>query len=210
MGRTPGTARGPRFIFRKIHLYGKTKKSTHGHQTTLPKCTNFWERGQTGSLFPKDSKNAVLSSIRRTWRPRRAREVGLQGRPVHRPTLHPPTYPAHILPTYPGVTDLPCTTHRPRTRETHPSEKWKRPSLPRQTSHADEGWPAGTALPWSIFSSYLPCTHRPTLYLASDSNPVISTTGRPTGERTARPRSPRRPLSSRILLDAFRPLPVSS
>jgi hypothetical protein len=34
--RTPDRARGPLFIFRKIHLYGKTKKSTHGHQTAKP------------------------------------------------------------------------------------------------------------------------------------------------------------------------------
>jgi len=33
VGRTPDRARGPLFIFRKIHLYGKFKKSTHGHQT---------------------------------------------------------------------------------------------------------------------------------------------------------------------------------
>jgi hypothetical protein len=29
--RTPRPAPGPLLIFRKIHLYGKTKKSTHGH-----------------------------------------------------------------------------------------------------------------------------------------------------------------------------------
>jgi hypothetical protein len=42
VGRTPGIARGPLFIFRKIHLYGKTKKSTHGHQTAKPFRTHFF------------------------------------------------------------------------------------------------------------------------------------------------------------------------
>jgi hypothetical protein len=42
VGRTPELPRGPLFIFRKIHLYGKTKKSTHGHQTTKPFCTHFF------------------------------------------------------------------------------------------------------------------------------------------------------------------------
>ena len=41
VGRTPDRARGPLFAFRKIHLYGKTKKSTHGHQTAKPFCTHF-------------------------------------------------------------------------------------------------------------------------------------------------------------------------
>src|ERR1700753_2281518 len=35
----PPGARGPLFIFRKIHLYGKTKKSTHGHTNEKPICT---------------------------------------------------------------------------------------------------------------------------------------------------------------------------
>lgn len=40
VGCTPARLRGPLFLFRKIHLYGKTKKSTHGHQTTKPSCTH--------------------------------------------------------------------------------------------------------------------------------------------------------------------------
>jgi hypothetical protein len=35
----PPGARGPLFIFRKINLYGKTKKSTHGHTNEKPICT---------------------------------------------------------------------------------------------------------------------------------------------------------------------------
>lgn len=37
---TPDGARAPLFIFRKIHLYGETKKSTHGHQDQIPYCTH--------------------------------------------------------------------------------------------------------------------------------------------------------------------------
>ena len=40
---SPAGARGPLFIFRKIHLYGKTKKWTHGHTTELPTCAPFAE-----------------------------------------------------------------------------------------------------------------------------------------------------------------------
>jgi hypothetical protein len=47
VGRTPGLPRGPLFIFRKIHLYGKTKKSTHDHQTTKPFCTHFFKSAYT-------------------------------------------------------------------------------------------------------------------------------------------------------------------
>src|ERR1700761_2674844 len=38
-GPTPPGARGPLFIFRKIILYGETKKSTHGHTTRTPTRT---------------------------------------------------------------------------------------------------------------------------------------------------------------------------
>lgn len=38
---TPDGARAPLFIFRKIHLYGETKKSTHGHRTQKPHCTHL-------------------------------------------------------------------------------------------------------------------------------------------------------------------------
>lgn len=42
---SPDPARAPLFFFRKIHLYGKTKKSTHGHQNQKPYCTHFFEPG---------------------------------------------------------------------------------------------------------------------------------------------------------------------
>lgn len=58
VGPTPGRARGPLFIFRKIHLYGKTKKSTHGHTNPKPFCTHFFQivhadrggRGERGEI----------------------------------------------------------------------------------------------------------------------------------------------------------------
>jgi hypothetical protein len=36
--RTPAAGSGPANDFRKIHLYGKTEKPTHGHQTTGTIC----------------------------------------------------------------------------------------------------------------------------------------------------------------------------
>jgi hypothetical protein len=39
VGGPPGRARGPLLIFRKKILYGKTKKSTHGHQTPNRRAT---------------------------------------------------------------------------------------------------------------------------------------------------------------------------
>src|SRR4029434_10026353 len=47
VGCTPDRARGPLSAFRKIHLYGKTKKSTHGHQTAKPFCTHFFKSAYT-------------------------------------------------------------------------------------------------------------------------------------------------------------------
>ena len=55
MGRTPDRARGPLLIFRKIHLYGKTKKSTHGHQTTKPFCTHSPFPAVADSTWPAES-----------------------------------------------------------------------------------------------------------------------------------------------------------
>src|SRR6478735_4929412 len=40
---TPRSAPGPLLIFRKIHLYGKSKKSTHDHQTARPIYMTFFE-----------------------------------------------------------------------------------------------------------------------------------------------------------------------
>ena len=43
--RTPRRVRAPLFGFRKIHLYGKSKKSTHGHQTQIQICSTFLQPG---------------------------------------------------------------------------------------------------------------------------------------------------------------------
>jgi hypothetical protein len=55
VGRTPDRVRGLLFIFRKIHLYGKTKKSTHGHQTTKPFCTHSPFPAVADSTWPAES-----------------------------------------------------------------------------------------------------------------------------------------------------------
>ena len=53
--RTPTGARGPLFIFRKIHLYGKTKKSTHGRTTPTPTPARprHRRRGTTAPACPE-------------------------------------------------------------------------------------------------------------------------------------------------------------
>jgi hypothetical protein len=56
----PAGARGPLFIFRKIHLYGKSKKSTHGHTTQTPTCTNFQS---TACARPRQRTRARLQRL---------------------------------------------------------------------------------------------------------------------------------------------------
>lgn len=51
----PPAARGPLLIFRKIHLYGKTKKSTHDHQNGNAASTSQMRAGPT---HPRDSMSA--------------------------------------------------------------------------------------------------------------------------------------------------------
>ena len=57
---TPDRARAPLFIFRKIHLYGKTKKSTHGHQNQKPYCTHFSQPGLKRKSSSRGSKQYLL------------------------------------------------------------------------------------------------------------------------------------------------------
>ena len=76
VGRTPGRARGPLLIFRKIHLYGKTKKSTHGHQTTKPFCTHFFFASPDHSTRPAESNGVGLAAAGCLWRARGRFEVG--------------------------------------------------------------------------------------------------------------------------------------
>ena len=67
VGRTPEPARGPLFIFRKILNYGKTKKSTHGHQTTLPFCTHFCKPALTDATDQGESNGGGPVGVRRLW-----------------------------------------------------------------------------------------------------------------------------------------------
>jgi len=67
VGRTPEPSRGPLFIFRKIHLYGKTKKSTHGHQTTKPFCTHFFKSAYTDYFDQGESDGGGPVFVRGLW-----------------------------------------------------------------------------------------------------------------------------------------------
>jgi len=67
VGRTPELPRGPLFIFRKIHLYGKTKKSTHGHQTTKPFCTLFFKSAYTDYFDQGEFNGGGRILVRGLW-----------------------------------------------------------------------------------------------------------------------------------------------
>lgn len=85
VGRTPGRLRGPLFIFRKIHLYGKTKKSTHGHTNVKPFRTQILNFSQADRAGFEEQNDARLPSQGRLGRPPETVKVGLQGRS---PTLY--------------------------------------------------------------------------------------------------------------------------
>jgi hypothetical protein len=76
VGRTPELPRGPLFIFRKIHLYGKTKKSTHGHQTTKPFCTHFFKSLPTDQIDQGESDGGGPDLVRGLWPAQEAIKVG--------------------------------------------------------------------------------------------------------------------------------------
>lgn len=63
VGRTPEPARGPLFIFRKIHLYGKFKKSTHDHQTTKPFRTHFFQSRHAARSRLSDHNDGLQSLV---------------------------------------------------------------------------------------------------------------------------------------------------
>jgi hypothetical protein len=102
VGRTPDRARGPLFIFRKIHLYGKTKKSTHGHQTAKPFCTHFWAAGSTDATGHGGFNGAGLAAVRGPWRPAGPFKVGYRVGGWRGSRQVRPTYPAPQI-------DLPYT-----------------------------------------------------------------------------------------------------
>lgn len=108
---TPPRVPGPLFIFRKIHLYGKTKKSTHGHTTQTPTTPGQALRGQRGPRMPPRPPDRPPGPAH-----------ALQGR---RATLQQPTYPAPgRLPytAYPAA----AAPNRGRGRVPPPGEKKKK------------------------------------------------------------------------------------
>ena len=68
VGSTRPGARAPLLIFRKIHLYGKTKKSTHDHQTAKPYCTHFPHASSEYITERCGSNGGGLASWRGLWR----------------------------------------------------------------------------------------------------------------------------------------------
>ena len=97
VGRTPEPARGPLFIFRKIHLYGKTKKSTHGHQTTKPFCTHFFKSLPTDQIDQGESDGGSPDLVRGLWPSRKAIEVGCRVASSQRESDLPCTYTGPTL-----------------------------------------------------------------------------------------------------------------
>ena len=67
-GRTPGPAPAPPLIFRKIRLYGQTKKSTHGHPTTRPFRTHLFGIAIIDAAGPGESVETPQGPPRRRGR----------------------------------------------------------------------------------------------------------------------------------------------
>lgn len=100
MGCTPGRVPGPPLIFRKMIYYGKTKKSTHGHRTTLPFCTHFTLATQSAQSYRNPAAylpcTTSPTSLARVLH-RRPRRPSLTVLPYTYPT--PPSQPSYpILP----------------------------------------------------------------------------------------------------------------
>jgi hypothetical protein len=104
VGRTPEPARGPLFIFRKIHLYGKTKRSTHGHTNDIPTRTEksfasskiFDFAPPTRPPARARHKQRACTHTGTAARPRRPKKCAARNR-AQRATQHP-TPPHHAAP----------------------------------------------------------------------------------------------------------------
>ena len=100
----PAGARGPLFIFRKIHLYGKTKKSTHGHTNDIPTRTEksfasskiFDFAPPTRPPARARHKQRACTHTGTAARPRRPKKCAARNR-AQRATQHP-TPPHHAAP----------------------------------------------------------------------------------------------------------------
>jgi hypothetical protein len=76
VARSPESARPPLFIFAGRVLYGKTKKSTHGHTNVNPFCTRFPKVLPAGRA-PRGKPNRVPQPFhRRLWQPLRPSTSG--------------------------------------------------------------------------------------------------------------------------------------
>jgi hypothetical protein len=96
---TPRPLPGPLLTFRKIHLYGKTKKSTHGHTTATPIRPHPWRLAQGGNQGRRTQPAHFPAPPGPRWpcaRVVQGRSMGLQGSTINRlpcsirPTLHLP------------------------------------------------------------------------------------------------------------------------
>lgn len=97
--RTPDWVRVPLCIFRKIHLYAKSKKPTHDHQTVTPFGTHFFDLGSTYAIGRCDSNGAHETFHRRLVKALHAFEVRYRVG-GHRGAAHSA-----------NTGDLPCTPH---------------------------------------------------------------------------------------------------
>jgi hypothetical protein len=123
----PRSSRGPGFFFRKIHLYGKTKKWTHDHTSSPTIATFFPRRPPPSPPGPCGSNGAVRFPVAAPVVELRAFELACRLGP-HRPTLYLPcTYPAaHCLPcTYPAPAGASRgTERRPVARLSGRHRRW--------------------------------------------------------------------------------------
>jgi len=79
VGPTPDRARARVNGFRKIHLYGKTKKSTHGHTNPKPFCTRFFQSLHARRAGSGEHNDTRQPFPRRPGRALRRVEVGALG-----------------------------------------------------------------------------------------------------------------------------------
>ena len=79
VGPTPDRARARVNVFRKIHLYGKTKKSTHGHTNPKPFCTRFFQSLHARRAGSREHNDTRQPFQRRPGRALRRVEVAALG-----------------------------------------------------------------------------------------------------------------------------------
>jgi len=88
--------------------YGKTKKSTHGHRTTLPLCTPFALATQSAQSYRNPTADLPCTYPIPT------------SYPVLPPLHRLPVYSSHRRPQRPSPTVLPCTYPTPPAQPSYP------------------------------------------------------------------------------------------